>query len=85
MGEKPDLSGEITDFDQNRIGSIALWKSDDSQENRPIYKGNISFRNGEKKFRVALWENEKQEEKETLGAHMKFPKNWKLDSFLNPG
>lgn len=55
MAEKPDLSGEITDFEQNRIGSIALWKNKDRGE------------------------------KNSFGARMKFPKNWKLDSFSNAG
>ncbi|KXB05959.1 hypothetical protein AKJ51_04410 [candidate division MSBL1 archaeon SCGC-AAA382A20] len=64
MGEKPDYSGQVTTFKDNKIGSIALWENDKQNKKQPEFTGRVSFYNGKKKFKIALWENSEREEKE---------------------
>ncbi|KXA94036.1 hypothetical protein AKJ65_05635 [candidate division MSBL1 archaeon SCGC-AAA259E19] len=64
MGRRPDLSGEVSDFNQNKVGRISLWMNDKENGSQPDYTGSVSFRNGEKKFRIAIWKQEDGGEKE---------------------
>lgn len=84
MGERPDLSGEVLNFNKDRVGSIALWENEGGNDKQPDYTGTVGFRNGKKRFRIAVWVNEEHREKEEgpLGAPRKFPKNWKLENFV---
>ncbi|KXA89140.1 hypothetical protein AKJ61_03475 [candidate division MSBL1 archaeon SCGC-AAA259B11] len=64
MGERPDYSGEVTTYNQDKVGSIALWKNEKDNEKQPEYTGTVSFYNGEKRFKIAIWEKSDKEEKE---------------------
>lgn len=61
MGEKPNLTGQVTTYNQNKIGSIALWENEKENDRQPDYTGSVSFYNGKKKFKIALWNNEEDE------------------------
>lgn len=68
-GERPDYSGQVTTFEENKIGSIALWENDKDSEKQPEFTGRVSFYNGKKKFKIAVWKNEvndKEEPKDTI-------------------
>lgn len=73
MGRRPDYSGEVTTYNQDSIGSIAIWKNNKENEKQPEYTGTVSFYNGEKRFKIALWENsnEKKEPKDTISKFCK--------------
>ncbi len=64
MGEKPDYQGEINTYNDDKIGTIAIWKNKKDNKKQPNYTGTLSFRNGKKKFKIALWKNEAEEEKQ---------------------
>lgn len=67
MGERPDYSGEITNYDQDKIGSIALWKNEKENEKQPEYTRTVSFPDMKKKYKVAVWtKKDKQEPKDTI-------------------
>ncbi|KXA90717.1 hypothetical protein AKJ62_00090 [candidate division MSBL1 archaeon SCGC-AAA259D14] len=76
MGKRPQYSGEITTHNQDRIGSIALWKNEKKNEKQPEYTGTVSFYDGEKRFKVAVWKQKnKQEKKEPKDTIPKFCKS----------
>ncbi len=64
MGKRPVYSGEVTNYNQDRIGSVALWENEKENERQPEYTGTVSFYNGEKRFKVALWERSNKNERE---------------------
>ncbi|MFP4005913.1 MAG: hypothetical protein ACLFUR_04240 [Candidatus Hadarchaeia archaeon] len=68
MGKKPDLSGQITTYENLKIGNIALWDNETDEEKYPEYTGVISFYDGEKRFKIALWrrEDKEDEKKDTI-------------------
>ncbi len=64
MGKRPAYSGEVTNYNQERIGSVALWENGKENRRQPEYTGTVSFYNGEKRFKVGIWKRENKQEKE---------------------
>ncbi|KXA98050.1 hypothetical protein AKJ39_02620 [candidate division MSBL1 archaeon SCGC-AAA259J03] len=69
MSATSDYSGEVTNFEDNKIGSIALWENEKENDRQPEFTGGISFYNGKEKFKIAIWrrkENKEVQRKEKL-------------------
>ncbi len=62
VDELPDgiLKDDIVSSKFNRL----TWKNDKENEKRPSFTGSVSFYNGKKRFKIALWKNKEEEKRD---------------------